>query len=660
VHQRSSGPASCDNGQFLAEYFSNRGLSGSPVFRRCENNISSDWAYGGPGNGVGNDNFSVRWTGTFWFENTGTYRFTTRTDDGVRLYVDGQLVIDQWRDMGATQFNTDRNLNAGLRGVRMEYYENGGYAVAQLSWAFQSPSPSDPDDGRTINYDDALDGTVSPAYDRDDYYFDGSAGQAITIRMDKRNSSLDSYVELYGPDGRLVGQDDDNGGNLNSRLAITLNQNGRHKIIARGYSMSTGGYRLSLSRESTVDPDDNRWIAMGGSLQGTISPNDDRDWYYVSGTAGRTVSIRMNKIDNGLDSYLELYNPSGVKVAENDDGGGDRNAWLVYSMPADGVYRILARSWSLASSGRYNLLLSPANNTNLAAGKGGYATSVEFSGVEPYKAFDSNLGTRWSSRFSDPQLIYVDLGAVRTFDQVVLRWENAYARRYGIYYWDGSGWRNVYWTDNGDGGNDTITFTPVQARYVGMYGIQRGTAWGYSLWEFEVYNTAFVLIPLVPPDPGDKGSETGVTPLVPLDPNDPSKPTVLIGEGDTGQENTPLVGMEAIDLVTGITATIPTAHIFYPSQDGPAMFPNSIILFQGEASDNDENGQAITAWEWRSDRDGVLGTQPIFTLTASSISTGTHVISLRVQDDEGDWSPTEQVTLQVMDAYSTYLPIVSK
>ena len=90
------------------------------------------------------------------------------------------------------------------------------------------------------------------------------------------------------------------------------------------------------------------------------------------------------------------------------------------------------------------------------------------------------------------------------------------------------------------------------------------------------------------------------------------------------------------------------------------MFPNSIILFQGEASDNDENGQAITAWEWRSDRDGVLGTQPIFTLTASSISTGTHVISLRVQDDEGDWSPTEQVTLQVMDAYSTYLPIVSK
>lgn len=187
----------------------------------------------------------------------------------------------------------------------------------------------------------------------------------------------------------------------------------------------------------------------------------------------------MSQIDAGLDSFIELYDPAGAKIGENDDGGGGTNSWLVKTLPSTGTYRILARSYNLASSGRYNLQLAMAASNNLARGKPAYATSTEFNGVEPYKAFDGNLSTRWSSRFADPQMIYVDLGSNQTFNQVVLRWEAAYARRFGIYYWNGSQWRNVWWTDNGDGGNDTITFTPVSARYVAMYGVQRSTAYGY-------------------------------------------------------------------------------------------------------------------------------------------------------------------------------------
>jgi hypothetical protein len=97
----------------------------------------------------------------------------------------------------------------------------------------------------------------------------------------------------------------------------------------------------------------------------------------------------------------------------------------------------------------------------MGRGKPARATSTKFNGVEPYKAFDGNINTRWSSRFSDPQFIYVDLGAARTFNQVTLRWETAYARRYGIYYWTGSTWRSVYWTNHGNGGNDTITFSLI-------------------------------------------------------------------------------------------------------------------------------------------------------------------------------------------------------
>lgn len=658
VRPRSSGPTSCSDGQFLGEYFGNRNLSGSPTFRRCDSSINNDWAYGGPGNGVGNDNFSVRWSGNFWFDE-GLYRITTRTDDGVRLWLDNQLVVDQWRDMGATEFSVERTLSAGMHTVRMEYYENGGYAIARLSWQRQQVQ-ADTDDGRTLGYDQGLDGTVNPSGDRDDYYFEGSAGQAITLRMDKRESNLDSYVELYNPDGSLLGQDDDSGGSYNSRLAITLRQNGRHKIIARGYGSSTGGYRLSLARESTADADDNRWIAFGNTLQGAISPNNDRDWYYFSATSARVVSIRMTKIDSGLDSYIELYDDSGSKIGENDDGGGDLNSWLVKTLPRAGVYRILARSYNLSSSGRYNLSLSLANNVNLARGKPVWATSTEFNGVEPYKACDGNVGTRWSSRFSDPQFIYVDLGTNVTFDQVVLRWEAAYARRYGVYYWTGNQWRNVYWTDNGDGGNDTITFSPVQARFVGMYGVQRGTQYGYSLWELEVYNTGNTVVPIVPPDPGDKPPDGNLDPLVPLPPNEPDKVTTLVGEGPTGQENMPTAGVaDTAPTSSSTNAGIPTAHILYPIEGVPLDRSQPIVLFQGVASDNDEDGQSIVAYEWRSDRDGFLSNEATFTLSSASLSLGQHVISFRAQDNEGNWSEWAQVTIQINPA-TLYLPLVTR
>jgi hypothetical protein len=657
VRTRSSGPTSCADGQFLAEYFNNRNLSGSPTLRRCEASINADWGTGGPGNGVGNDNFSVRWAGNFWFDQ-GLYRFATRTDDGVRLWVDSQALVNEWRDMGATVFTRDRTMTAGMHAVRMEYYENGGGAVARLTWQRQQQAAQDPDDGRTIGYNQGIDGTINPARDRDDYYFEGSAGQAITIRLDKRDSSIDPYVELYNPDGTLLGQDDDNGGNANSRLAISLRQNGRHKIIAREYGSGTGGYRLSLSQESVADPDDNRWITLGGSLQGTISPNNDRDWYFFSGVAGRSISIRMNKIDSGLDSYLELYNEGGAKVIENDDGGGDRNSWIVYTLPAGGTYRILARSYGLASSGRYNVSVSSVSTNNLARGRSATATSTEFSGVEPYKAFDGNMGTRWSSQFRDPQLIYVNLGSAKTFNQVVLRWEAAFARRYGIFYWTGTEWRQLFWTDSGDGGVDTINFAPTRAQYVGMYGIQRGTQYGYSLWEFEVYDNTALVLPTVPPDPEDKPSETGVDPVTPLAPNDPGKETLLIGEGEEGQENTPLEGI-APEAPTGGTQTgLPSAFILYPQVDPEAGEISDPILFQGLASDNDEDGESIVEYRWTSNLDGPIGSEATFTRPRSSLQPGQHVITFQVRDNEGDWSEPVTTTLTLGNGSRIFLPVI--
>jgi hypothetical protein len=124
----------CPQGRYLAEYFANRTLSGEPVFTRCETAIANSWGSGGPGNGVGNDNFSVRWTGRFDFA-AGTYSVSARADDDVRLWVGGQQLVDAWIDQGATTYPASKTLAAGEHEVKLEYYENGGGAVAQLSWS---------------------------------------------------------------------------------------------------------------------------------------------------------------------------------------------------------------------------------------------------------------------------------------------------------------------------------------------------------------------------------------------------------------------------------------------------------------------------------------------------------------------------------------------
>jgi hypothetical protein len=127
------------------------------------------------------------------------------------------------------------------------------------------------------------------------------------------------------------------------------------------------------------------------------------------------------------------------------------------------------------------------NPVNLALNKPAAESSHE-GGFTAAGAFDGNIGTRWSSQFSDEQWISVDLGAVKTISRVKLNWENAYGKGYKIQVSnDGNIWTDVYTTTTGDGGIDDISFTATSARYVKMYGTQRVTAYGYSLWEFEVY-----------------------------------------------------------------------------------------------------------------------------------------------------------------------------
>jgi len=132
-----------------------------------------------------------------------------------------------------------------------------------------------------------------------------------------------------------------------------------------------------------------------------------------------------------------------------------------------------------------------AASANLALGKAATA-SMSYSGLPPAHATDGNVTSRWSSRFSNNEWLYVDLGSTFTINRIVLRWEAAYGRGYKLQVSDdASNWSEVYSTTTGDGGVDDLTLAaPVSGRYVRMLGTQRATAYGYSLWELEVYGAA--------------------------------------------------------------------------------------------------------------------------------------------------------------------------
>jgi glucose/arabinose dehydrogenase len=120
------------------EYYDNRNLT-TLMRTRVDPTVDFNWGSGAPDPAMGADTFSVRWTGQVMPQYTETYTFYTRTDDGARLWVNGQLLIDKWINQSVKEWGGAITLQAGVKyNIRFEYYENGGSAVAQLSWASAS------------------------------------------------------------------------------------------------------------------------------------------------------------------------------------------------------------------------------------------------------------------------------------------------------------------------------------------------------------------------------------------------------------------------------------------------------------------------------------------------------------------------------------------
>ncbi|HEY5914955.1 MAG TPA: PA14 domain-containing protein [Verrucomicrobiae bacterium] len=150
-----------------ADYYSTKNLAGY-MLSRTELAINNDYQDGSPDPAIGGDNFSARWTGD-WDLPQGTHTFTAITDDGMRIYLDDALVLNQWFDQAPTTYSFSRSLAAGRHRIRVEYYENTVGAVARFSWKSSPLITVQPQDrtalaGSTVQLNVAAVGVPAPAF----------------------------------------------------------------------------------------------------------------------------------------------------------------------------------------------------------------------------------------------------------------------------------------------------------------------------------------------------------------------------------------------------------------------------------------------------------------------------------------------------------------
>ena len=157
----------------------------------------------------------------------------------------------------------------------------------------------------------------------------------------------------------------------------------------------------------------------------------------------------------------------------------------------------------VAGFGAITALSAEAAETLLSQGKPVTVSSSENAGAfPPAAAVDGNTGTRWASAFADPQWLQVDLGASSAITRVELNWEAAYAKTFRIQTsLNGSTWADATAATAGAVGVQSLPVTAT-ARYVRMYGTERATQYGYSLWEFKVFGGTTTTPPTTTPPTG--------------------------------------------------------------------------------------------------------------------------------------------------------------
>ncbi len=262
-----------------------------------------------------------------------------------------------------------------------------------------------------------------------------------------------------------------------------------------------GAYVTQCDRKDGVDIDRSDDPDDGGCAIGWTTAGEWLE-YDIQASATKVVDITARVASDLLDRQFHV-SIDGTGLAEQSLPS--LGTWRYTNVTYSGVTlsagaHVLRFTFDSDSIDLNYIDVTPSGTAplveTLLPATGAVASSVESDALPASLVIDGDSTTRWSSQFSDPQWIYVDLGKVRQVSRVILNWEVAASQTYEIGVSDRSDgpWSVVYSTTTGDGGLDDISFAPMAARYVRLYSTARLTYFGNSLYDFDVYGE-------VAPDP---------------------------------------------------------------------------------------------------------------------------------------------------------------
>jgi|GEM_PF-1806755 len=294
------------------EYFNGTGFN-TPVLTRTDATIDFNWGGSAPAAGVNADNFSVRWTGQIEPQYSQTYTFYTTTDDGARLWVNGQLIIDKWVSQPATEWSGSIALTAGQKvDIRLEHYDGCCDASAKLSWSSASQAKQVVPSSRLYPASGGGSG--------------GSGSNYIGINID---TPFDYTTQKTFVDAMKQSRGFHNPGDLNNKPALDANGwplADAETIVIESVSNIGGTYKLSFNGQAdTISVNGGGTVTNKSYNSGTNTTTADvvmpssanQLWLKFQGTR-QTASSAVNTGIKNIKLIRPGYDPNNHPVFTND------------------------------------------------------------------------------------------------------------------------------------------------------------------------------------------------------------------------------------------------------------------------------------------------------------------------------------------------------
>jgi len=211
-----------------------------------------------------------------------------------------------------------------------------------------------PAGGGQLNYGAKARGTL-PGRGRHTWMFNGREGDEVSLAMNRVEGKIDPYLELYSPDGELLIADDDGGGEFDALIEYyVLPASGEYRVIASDVAGEPGSYELTLKRAQL---EIRGRLSYDQPAEAMLGAGERHHWQF-EGQQGDFVTISMLPTGKWWDTYLELFAPSGERLAGDDDSGTESSsAILEFELPATGIYRVLARGYEAGDTGTYRIIV---------------------------------------------------------------------------------------------------------------------------------------------------------------------------------------------------------------------------------------------------------------------------------------------------------------